>query len=62
MVSKIKEIVSSHKIIFGIAVMAVLRGSYYGYKKMTDTSQEVRYLFVAMKKRNCGRALLILLR
>jgi len=50
MIQKIIKLISSHKIIAVLVLLALSYGGYWGYKKMTDTSGQATYLLAQIKK------------
>ncbi len=50
MFNKIRKFVVNHKIIAGAAVLVVLIVGFYGYKALTNTSQETRYTVGIVEK------------
>ena len=50
MIQKITKFILSHKIIAVLVLLALAYGGYWGYKKMTDTSGETRYLLAEVKR------------
>ena len=50
MIQKITKFILSHKIIAVLVLLALAYGGYWGYKKMTDTSWETRYLLAEVKR------------
>lgn len=48
--SRIKVYIENHKIVSTIVVLIIALGGYYGYKKMTDTSAETRYVLGLVQK------------
>ena len=49
MIQKIIKFMSSHKIVAALFFLALAYGGYWGYKKMTDTSGETKYLLAQVK-------------
>src|SRR3989344_5191638 len=50
MLSKIPALVSQHRIIAGIIIIAIAGAGYFSYKKFTDTSGQIRYVLAAVEK------------
>jgi len=49
-IHKIKSHILAHKITSFLILVAILGGGYWGYKKITDTTGETRYLTAKVKK------------
>src|SRR3989338_9950412 len=50
MFKNITRLALEHKFVVGIAIAFLAYGGYWGYKKMTDTSGETKYLLAEIKR------------
>ncbi|MCX6744109.1 MAG: efflux RND transporter periplasmic adaptor subunit [Candidatus Parcubacteria bacterium] len=50
MIGKIFKFISKHKVIFGLILIALVVGGYFGYKAMNATKTETRYVLAKVEK------------